>query len=49
MYYPSHLVTGTKQEALHYAIFCTLLLLQNLLGTNKKANKLKIIAVEKIT
>jgi hypothetical protein len=39
---------GTKHEAIYYAIFCTLLLLQNLLGPNKKANKLKIIAVEKI-
>jgi hypothetical protein len=39
---------GTTHEALHYAIFCTLLLLQNPLGPNKKANKLKISTVEKI-
>jgi len=49
MYCPSHLVMGTKHEALHYAIFCTLLLLQNLLGPNKKANQLKQFAVEIIT
>jgi len=49
MYCLSHFLMGTKHEDLHYAIFCTLMLLQNLLGPNKKANKLNTIPVEKNT